>query len=66
MRSAPPLALQLANVVLRTIPTLRAIAENYAARENRPGLAQSQTQLMQLTIWLGGICVQLIALGFWL
>ena len=27
-----PLALQLGNVVLRTIPTLRAIAENYAAR----------------------------------
>lgn len=61
-----PLALVLSNVVLRSIPPLREIAETYASTAARPGYAASQRQLLKMLAWLAGVCVPLILVGWWI
>ena len=59
-----PSTLLLANFVLFVVPPLRAIAESYASRAQRPGFYESQRQLGKVALLLVAICLPLISLGF--
>lgn len=59
-----PLSLLLGNFVLYVVPSLRRIAECYATRAGRPGLAESQRRLLKIAGMVALICVPLMVLGF--
>ena len=61
-----PLALWLANVILKSISPLRRIAETYAAQAARPGYEGSQQQLLRAVVWTGVVCIPLVLLGWWI
>jgi hypothetical protein len=61
-----PLALWVANVILKSIPSLRRMAETYAAQAARPGYEDSQKQLLKAAAWAGVVCIPLMILGWWL
>jgi hypothetical protein len=61
-----PLSLLTGNYILRIVPPLRKIAEEYSTRAKRPGFSESQAQLVRLTMLIGVICGPILVLGFWL
>ncbi len=61
-----PLSLLVGNYILRVVPPLRKIAEEYTARAKRPDFSESQAQLVPITLIVGVICGPKLGLGFWL
>ncbi len=59
-----PITLMLSNVVVHCIPSLRRIAEEYAARTGRPGFARSQKLLLKVAGVCALVCLPLLVLGF--
>jgi hypothetical protein len=59
-----PVSLLLSNVILYSVPPLRRIAEEYAARADQPGYVKAQKTLLKVLGVFALVCVPLIVLGF--
>ena len=59
-----PMALLLANFIIRAAPPLRRIAESYVASADRPDFGTSQRQLAKGLLWSTVVCIPLIAVGW--
>jgi hypothetical protein len=59
-----PLTLLIANCVLFAVPSLKRVAEKYAAEAQRPHFVESQVMLGKVAMVMALVCVPLITLGF--
>jgi hypothetical protein len=59
-----PVALLLANVVIRAVPPLRRVADSYVTSLERPDFGTSQRQLIKVLLWSAFVCVPLVVVGW--
>lgn len=59
-----PLSLIISNFIIRMIPPLRKIANDFVSQTNSPGYEVTQKSLLKLFVGLAVVCMPLIVIGF--